>query len=115
MRGTFKASAIVAKDKSPSIGMVSNHGKESLVDKLTHSCHDLRLHPKLVGKASSEISNPTFTIARNVGNLSNVVEHVATREQENGNKTDASPEITILNHREDIGFSEGNERDQTEH
>ena len=69
---------------------------------LTHSGHNLRLQPKLVLEASSEVRDPALAITRYVWYLTNVIEHVPTGEKQNRDQTDRCPEVAVLNNRQDV-------------
>lgn len=74
-----------------------------------NTCDDLRLESELIAETSSEVANASLAIARNVRCLSDVVEHVATREEENGDQANCSPEVAILDNGDDIGRSNSDE------
>lgn len=85
---------------------------------LTNSCNDLSLDTKLVGEATSEIRDATFSIACDVWNLSNVVVHMSTREHQDENQTDRSPNVAVLNDWQGIGVchcSECEDANQNRH
>ena len=58
--------------------------------------NNLALKTILVAEATSEIAHTTFAITNNIRRLTNVIEHVARREEQDGNKGDSSPEIAVL-------------------
>lgn len=66
---------------------------------LTDSSHDLGFQSKLVLEASCDIADAAMAISNNVWNLPNMVEHMTTNEEENGNQADGSPNVAVLNDR----------------
>jgi hypothetical protein len=58
--------------------------------------NNLTLKTILVAEATSKIAHTTLAITNNIRRLANVVEHVARREKQDGNKGDGSPEIAVL-------------------
>lgn len=83
MRGTLRASDIVAKARMPSVEHISKTTRgRSEVQERTHRGYNLRLQSKLVLEAIREVTHTSLAIARHVWDFSNVVEHVATSEQE---------------------------------
>lgn len=81
---------------------------------LTHSGDDLRLHAELVGEATGEIVDSTFSIAGHVGDPPDVIEHVAGGEKQDEDQTDAGPEIAVLDDGQDVGICDGDEGEETE-
>lgn len=63
---------------------------------LTHCSYNLCLQSELVLEASSKVAHTSLAVACNIGNLSDMVEHVSTCEQQDCNQADSSPEITVL-------------------
>jgi hypothetical protein len=43
-----------------------------------------------------------FAVTRNVGHLSDVIEHVSARKQENGDETYRGPQVPVLDHGKDV-------------
>lgn len=82
---------------------------------LTHSGDDLRLHAELVGEATGEIVDSTFSIAGHVGDPPDVIEHVAGGEEKDSDERESSPEVTVLQEREDVGRGHSDNGDTTEH
>ena len=66
---------------------------------LTHRSNNLRLHAELVAESAGEVRHAASSIAGYVGYFSDVVEHVAACEKEDGDQADRSPEISVLDHR----------------
>jgi len=58
--------------------------------------NNLTLKTILVAEATSEIAHTTLAITNNIRRLTNVVEHVARREEQDGDEGDGSPEIAVL-------------------
>jgi hypothetical protein len=105
MRGTLTAREMAANDRTPS-GTRLAHNFHDIVGKRqahTHGSNDLGLHAELVLKATGKVADTTLTIASNVGNLADVVEHVAASEEQDGDKADGSPEVPVPDHGEDVG------------
>lgn len=70
--------------------------------KRTHGRNDLSLHAVLVLEAGSKVADTTPLISGDIWNLADVIEHVATGKQENGNKADSCPSVAVLDDGEDI-------------
>lgn len=100
IRGTLSANEIVAKDKRPS-STVRSWGK-AFWRKLTHSSDYLCFKTELIWEASRKIADASTSIASNIWYFSDMVEHMAAGEEENGNQTYRSPDVTILNDGYDI-------------
>lgn len=85
-------------------------------DRLTHRSDNLRLHPVLVLKTTCEITDAPASVPGDIGNPSDVVEHVATREEQDQDQTYAGPQVAVLYDRQDVGVrhreeSEGSEKE----
>lgn len=63
---------------------------------LTQSRNDLGLDAELVLESTCEIRNVAPFILRDVGHLSDVVEHMAAREEDNGDQGKRGPEVPVL-------------------
>lgn len=74
---------------------------------LTYSSHDLGFQSKLVLEASCDIADAAMAISNNVWNFPNVVEHMTTNKEENGNQADGSPNVAVLNDRQHISRRTG--------
>lgn len=72
---------------------------------LTDSSHNLGFQSKLVLEASCNVAYAAMAISNNVWDFPNMVEHMTTNEQENGNQADGSPNIAILDDRQHISGS----------
>ncbi len=70
--------------------------------RLTHCSDDLCLQTKLIREAASKVIDTTFAVTRNVGHLSDVIEHVSARKQENGDETYRGPQVPVLDHGKDV-------------
>lgn len=57
---------------------------------------------KLVLEASCNIADAAMAISNNIWNFPNMVEHMATNEEENGDQADGSPNIAVLDDRQHI-------------
>lgn len=64
---------------------------------LTNSRDNLRFHTKLVLEAARKITNTPFAIPNHVWYLADMIEHVPTREEEDSDQADRSPEVSVLN------------------
>ena len=114
MRGTLRAREMVAKAR-----MASGHcqylcGRQAKGGRLTHGSNNLSLKTELVLETTGKVRNPALSVACNVGDLADVVEHVATGEEQDSNQTDGSPEIAALEDGKDIGSSNGESGDRSE-
>lgn len=83
--------------------------------KLTHRGNNLSLETELVLEAACEVADTTLAVGDNVGNLANVVEHVAAREEEHGDQADGGPEVAVLDNRKEVWRGDAEESDHTEH
>jgi hypothetical protein len=113
MRGTLSAREIVAKDRIPSeFGQQIVPG--SLNDKslLTNCSNNLRLETELILETSGKVADTTLSIARHIWHLSDVVEHVSACEEQNRDQADCSPQVSVLDEREDVGCGDAKERDK---
>lgn len=81
----------------------------------THPSHDLRLQPELVRESSGKVYDIAIPITGYVRNLSDMVEHVAARKEQDDEETDGCPKVSVLNHREDIGSCDAEECYQTQY
>ena len=81
---------------------------------LTHGSNNLSLETELVLETTSKVGDSALAVACNVGDLADVVEHVATGEEQDSNQTDGSPEIAALEDGKDIGSSNGESGDRSE-
>lgn len=82
--------------------------------RLTHCGHDLSLHSELVRKASCEVGDAALAVPRHIRHFSDMVEHVSARKEQDGDQADPGPEITVLNHGQDVRLRDGDEGDQAE-
>lgn len=64
--------------------IVSGHLPSTVKLELTQSCHNLGFQTKLGLETVGKVGHTTFTIAGDIGNAADVIEHVTTREQKNG-------------------------------
>lgn len=76
---------------------------------LTHRCNDLRLKTELVLEATGKVANAALAIGRDVGHLANVVEHVAAGEEKDSDQADGSPQVAVLDNREEVRRSDEKE------
>jgi hypothetical protein len=81
--------------------------------KLTHSGNDLGLETELVLETAGEVADTALAISSNVGNLADVVEHVSAGEEQNSDQADGSPEVAVLDDREQVGCSNSQEGEDT--
>lgn len=111
--GTLSARDIVAKERRPSTA-VSSAKVNAIVTRrrmLTHASYDLGLQTILTGKTTSEITYTTMAIPCHIRNFANVIEHMATREEEDSNQTNSSPNIAVLKNWQKIWPSHKSKRD----
>lgn len=101
MRGTLRAREMVAKAR-----MASGYGQNGKAKRerrrvdeseLTHGSDNLSLETKLVLETTGKVGNATLAVACDIGDLADVVEHVTTGEEQNGDQADGSPEVAALN------------------
>lgn len=69
--------------------MSSKHG-------LTQRGHNLGLQAKLLLETGRNVTNSTSSVASDVRNLADVVEHVSAGEEQDRDEADGSPEISAL-------------------
>lgn len=93
---------MVAKERIPSTNSSQLLSRDKTTGKLTHCSNDLSLETELVLEATGKVANATLAVGLNVGDLADVVEHVSAREEQNGDQTDGSPEVAVLNDRKEI-------------
>jgi hypothetical protein len=77
--------------------------------------NDLRLETELVAEAAGEVADTALTIARHIGRLADVVEHVAAREEQHGDQTEGGPQVAVLQHGDNVGPGNGEERHTAEY
>ena len=99
--------------------MASGHcqylcGRQAKGGRLTHGSNNLSLKTKLVLETTGKVGDSALAVACNVRDLADVVEHVATGEEQDSNQTDGSPEIAALEDGKDIGSSNGESGDRSE-
>lgn len=82
--------------------------------KLTHGSNNLSLETELVLETTGKVGDSALAVACNVGDLADVVEHVATGEEEDSDQADGGPEVAALEDGEDIGGSDGEGGDRSE-
>jgi hypothetical protein len=82
--------------------------------KLTHSSNDLGLETELVLETTGEVADTALAISSDVGNLADVVEHVSAGEEQNSDQADGSPEVAVLDDREEVGCSDSQECEDTD-
>jgi hypothetical protein len=68
----------------------------------------------LVLETTGKVRDSALAVACNVGDLADVVEHVATGEEQDSDQTDGGPEVAALEDGEDIGSSDGESSDRSE-
>ena len=81
---------------------------------LTHASNNLRLHAILILESTSKIADPASSVACNIRDFSNVIEHVPTCKQQDSDQTDSSPQVAVLNDGRDVGVCHCDEREQTQ-
>jgi len=81
---------------------------------LTHCGNNLCLETELVLKTTGKIGKATLAITGDIWNLADVIEHMARGEEQDGNKGEGGPEVSVLEDREDIGTSNSSKSDEAE-
>jgi hypothetical protein len=69
---------------------------------LTHCRNDLSFQTILIRETSSEITDTAASITGNVWNLSDVIEHMTTCEEEDSYQANSCPKVAILNDRQKV-------------
>lgn len=128
IRGTLRAREMVAKARMAS-KMISQNLCYTIYRKrqcrrLTHGSNNLGLETELVLETTGEVGDSALAVACDVRDLADVVEHVATGEEKDGDQADCGPEVAALDDGEDIrgsdsassdrskdGYSSGNDLD----
>lgn len=87
----------------------------SMITSLTDGCNNLSFHAELVLESTSKVADTALTIACNIWNLPDVIEHLSTGEQEDGNQTDGSPEVSVLDNGQNVGRQNSEQGDGTHH
>jgi hypothetical protein len=82
--------------------------------RLTHRGNDLSFETELILEAASEVADTALAISSDVGNLADVVEHVSAGEEQNSDQADGSPEVAVLDDREEVGCSDSQECEDTD-
>lgn len=80
---------------------------------LTDSSHNLRLQSKLVAEATRKVVDATLSVARDIGDLANMVEHVATGEKQHGDEAERGPKVAVLQNGNHIGRCDSHKGDDT--
>lgn len=80
-----------------------------------NSRDDLALQTELVAKATSEVADAALAVALYIGRLTDVIEHVAGGEEKDSDERESSPEVTVLQEREDVGRGHSDNGDTTKH
>lgn len=60
------------------------------------------LHAKLIRKSTGKVADASLSIARNIRDFPDVIEHMAAGEEQDNDQADGSPEVAILDNRQDI-------------
>jgi len=92
----------------------SRYKKGRFEKRPTHGSDNLSLETELVLESTGEVGNTALAVACNVGDLADVVEHVATGEEQDGDQADCGPEVAALDDREDVRESYGASGDGSE-
>lgn len=74
---------------------------------LTHCSNNLSLKTELVLETTGKVGDSALAVACDVGDLADVVEHVATGEEEDGDQADGGPEVAALDDGENVRSSNG--------
>lgn len=71
--------------------------------------NDLRLQAKLILEPAREVRDAAVAVARHVWHFADVVEHVARREEQDGDERDSGPDVAVLDHGHDVWVGDGAE------
>lgn len=85
----------------------SRYKKGRFEKRLTHGSDNLSLETELVLETTGEVGNTALAVACNVGDLADVVEHVATGEEQDGDQADCGPEVAALKDGQSVWSSNG--------
>jgi hypothetical protein len=96
------------------LNTVRIHGTIEQGIKLTHGSNNLGLKTKLVLETTGKVGDTALAVACNVGDLADVVEHVATGEEEDSDQADGGPEVAALKDGKDVGSSNSESSDRAE-
>jgi hypothetical protein len=113
MRGTLRAREMVANARMASretLVLARERERERErggLEELTHGSNNLSLETKLVLETTGKVRDSALAVACNVRNLADVVEHVATGEEEDGDQADGGPEVAALEDGQDVGGCDG--------
>lgn len=76
---------------------------------------DLRFETELVAESTSKVVDAALAVTLNVGCLTDVVEHVARGKEEDSNQREGSPEVAVLEERQNVGSGDGNSGDTSKY
>ena len=82
---------------------------------LTHCRNDLCLKTILARKSSCKVANAPLSIPSHIRDLSDVVEHVATGKEEDGDQADGRPQVAVLDDWQQIWIADTEERYASKH
>lgn len=68
----------------------------------------------MVLEATCKVADTALAVASDVGNLADVVEHVAAREEEDGDQADGGPDIAVLDDGKNVGPGDKGDSDGSE-
>jgi hypothetical protein len=105
---------MVANARMASREGISTCKRAEGMSKLTHGSNNLSLETKLVLEATGKVGDSTLAVACNVRDLADVVEHVATGEEEDSDQAEGGPEVAALEDGEGVGSSDGEGGDRTQ-
>jgi hypothetical protein len=72
------------------------------LERLTNGSDNLRFHAELVRESTSKIANASLAVTYDVGYFADMIEHVATGEQQDSNQAKAGPQISVSYDRQGI-------------
>jgi len=84
---------VSAPSRTSTVGMQRQH---------THGCDYLRLHAVLVLEATGKVADAALAVARDVGHVADVVEHVSAGEEQDRDQADGGPYIPAPQDRGDV-------------
>jgi hypothetical protein len=79
-----------------------------------HGSNNLRLQTKLVAEATRKVCHATLAVTGHIRSLPDMVEHMSTSEKQHGDQAECRPKVAVLQDRDNVGRSDGNERDGSE-
>lgn len=101
-------------ESAPSTYVSKGTNEVYTIARLTDESNDLCLDTKLVLEASSEVTDFTMTVTRDVRNLADLVEHVTSSASKDHDDGDSGPHIAVLDNRKQVWPSFETKTENTE-